>query len=1040
MRNKDTHTQVANKCRYLFVVAYSAMSITGLSSALAVENYALSSPNPDRVGSVQQKKHVSGNVLDANGMPLIGASVIIKGTNTGMITDIEGNFSLEAQPGDIIVISYIGMKSAEVKVPANGQIRVMLKEDSQLMDEVVVTGYGDFKKATYTGSASVLNTDKLESLPVVSVAQMMEANIPGLSSVSSSSQPGSKATVRVRGIASMKATTEPLYVLDGVPVASRDMSGMSDDWIGVEGMGIIESLNPADIESITVLKDAASASLYGAKGSNGVILITTKKGKEGKMRVSMQATYGITDLAYTYRPIMGGEERRNLLYEGFVNYRLDQGDSEADAKVYADSRIDNYATRPANGYANWEDALLQKGHQQDYSLSVSGGTEKTNIIGSLGYTKQTGVSVNSGMERFTGRVDANSKWNKFDFGMNSTFTWMRNKYTPEGYYYASALYSSKYELTPSIPIYNEDGSYYTGFQNNGGINPLYENSVDSNYGRMARTMASAKAGYNIIDGLKLSTILTVDYAQNKDFFFYSPDGKDGEATQGSGQLMMIERMTYTSQTNLSFNKTIGKHSINAVLAYEVMKYDYEDMYGEKQVYGQTQNPSLDNGAKPADLTNTRQEDALVSYVGSLNYGYNDRYYVGLSFRRDGSSRLSPATRWGNFWAVSASWRMSQEKFIKPLEDVISDLKLRASYGVNGNLPSDYYGYHGIYSTDAFYNGTSAPRETVIANPNLTWEKNYALNIGLDISLFRRMNLAFDWYTRDTKDLLMDKQLNSISGFGSVLTNVGEMKNTGFELEIRSSNIQTKDFTWTTSLNLSHNKNKIVKLADLPEFTYNRYIRKEGYSFGTLYLREYAGVDPSDGRPMYYDNKKDDDGNISHNIVYDPNEASPIPYKDIYPKLTGGLMNTFSYKFIDLSFNLSFHLGGYSYDNAMYGLQDDGYSAQYNKSTELRRRWQKPGDITDVPRFVYGNENGGWNNSTRGVHSTDHLRLKSFILGVSAPQSWMKIMGLSSARVYFSGTNLLTWAAYDQYDPELNGVVSFFTPPLKTYAFGLELKF
>lgn len=1040
MRNKDTHTQVANKCRYLFVVAYSAMSITGLSSVLAVENYALSSPNPDRVGSVQQKKHVSGNVLDANGMPLIGASVIIKGTNTGMITDIEGNFSLEAQPGDIIVISYIGMKSAEVKVPANGQIRVMLKEDSQLMDEVVVTGYGDFKKATYTGSASVLNTDKLESLPVVSVAQMMEANIPGLSSVSSSSQPGSKATVRVRGIASMKASTEPLYVLDGVPVASRDMSGLSDNQFEGGGLGLIETLNPADIESITVLKDAASASLYGAKGSNGVILITTKKGKEGKMKVNMQATYGITDLAYNYRPTMGGEERRNLIYEGFVNYRLDNGDSEAEANAYADKLIDNYAARPANGYSDWESALLKKGHQQDYTLSVSGGNEKSNFIGTLGYTNQTGVSINSGMERFTGRIDANSKWKNFDFGMNATFSWTRNKRTPEGYYYASALYASKRELTPSIPIYNEDGSYHTGFQNNGGINPLYENSVNSNYARLARTMASARAGYTFIEGLKLSTVLTVDYSVNNDFVFYSPDGKDGEATQGSGMMMMIDRMSYTSQTNLAYNKTIGKHNINAVVAYEVMKYEYEDLYGVKQIYGQSLNPSLVNGAKPSDLTNLIQEDALISYVGSLNYGYNDKYYAGVSFRRDGSSRLAPDTRWGNFWAVSGSWRISQENFMKPLEAIISDLKLRASYGVNGNLPEIYYGYHGTYKTGTFYNGSSAPYEGVIANPDLTWEKNYAFNVGLDLSLFGRVNLAFDWYTRTTKDLLMNKQLNSISGFGSILTNVGEMKNTGLELEIRSSNIQTKDFSWTTSLNLSHNKNKIVKLADLPEFIDGNFIRKEGYSYATLCLKEYAGVDPNDGRPMYYDNKEDDNGNRSRNIVYDADEAERVELKDIYPKLTGGLMNTFSYKYVDLSFNLSFHLGGYSYDGGMYSLQDDGYSAQYSKSTELRRRWQKPGDITDVPRYVYGQKFGGWYNSSRGIHSTDHLRLKSLTLGVSAPQSWLKNIGIGSARIYFSGTNLLTWAAYDQYDPEMSGIVTFYTPPLKTYAFGLEVKF
>lgn len=1031
----------SNNRHWLFVAAYSAMSLTGMSSALAVMNpHALPLEEFDGVEVPLQKKRVTGHVQDVNGLPIIGASVLLKGTTMGMITDIEGNFAFDVPAHGIIVISYIGMKPLEVKVPANGVLRVVLHEDAQLIDEVVVTGYGDFKKATYTGSASVLNTDKMKSLPVVSVAQMMESNIPGLSLMTSSSQPGSKSSVRVRGIASMNASTEPLYVLDGVPVSSRDMSGMSSGMIDVGGMGIIESLNPADIESITVLKDAASASLYGAKGSNGVILITTKKGKEGKMKVNFQATYGITDFAYRYRPIMGGEERRELLHEGFVNYRLLKGDSESEAQAYADQQIDNYAARPVNGYADWEDALLKKGHQQDYSLSVSGGTEKTHFLGSLGYTKQTGVSINSGMERFTGRVDAQTKWNRFDFGMNATFTWMRNQYTPEGTYYASALYSSKYQLTPSIPIYNEDGSYNTNFQNNGSINPLFENEVDFNRGRMARTMASAKAGYTLLDGLKLSSVFTVDYALNKDFFFYSPDGKDGQATQGSGQMMMTDRLNYTSQTTLSFNRTFGKHNLSAVLAYEVMKYQYEDLFGEKQVFGQTQNPSLDNGAKPASVSNSIQEDAMVSYVGSFNYGYNDRYYAGVSFRRDGSSRLAPDTRWGNFWALSASWRVSQEAFMKPLEHVISDLKIRASYGVNGNLPSSYYGYQGKYTTGAFYNGLPAPWETAIANPSLTWEKNYALNLGLDLSLFRRFNVTFDWYTRTTKDLLMSRQLNTISGFSSVLTNVGEMKNTGFELEFRSANIRTKDFTWTSSLNLSHNKNKIVKLADLPQFQSGNYIRKEGYSYATLYLREYAGVNPDDGRPMYYDNLPGEDGQRTRNIVYNPNEAAPIELKDIYPKLTGGFMNTLSYKFVDLSFNLSFHLGGYSYDGAMFALQDDGYAAEYNKSVELRRRWRKPGDQTDVPRYVYGQEYGGWWNSSRGIHSTDHLRLKSLILGLSAPQQWTRTLGIHSARIYFSGTNLLTWAAYDQYDPEMNGVVSFYTPPLKTFAFGLELKF
>lgn len=430
----------------------------------------------------------------------------------------------------------------------------------------------------------------------------------------------------------------------------------------------------------------------------------------------------------------------------------------------------------------------------------------------------------------------------------------------------------------------------------------------------------------------------------------------------------------------------------------------------------------------------------MSYVASVNYSYGDKYYASFSFRRDGSSRLSPDTRWGNFWSLSASWRLSQEKFMQPLKSVLSDLKLRASYGVNGNLPSSYYGYQSTYTTGAFYSGKPSPWESTLGNEELTWEKNYALNLGLDIGLFSRVNVSLDWYTRTTKDLLMSKQLNSISGFSSLLTNVGQMRNTGVELEVRSNNIKTKDFSWTTAFNLSHNKNKILKLADLPWFVDGRYVRKEGYPFNTIYLREYAGVDPETGSALYYDNQQDENGNYTKNKVTDPGQASPIPLKDITPTISGGFMNTFNYKFIDLSFNLSYSFGGYSYDNASYILQDDGYSVISNKSTEQRRRWQKPGDITDVPRFVYGNKKGGNYNSSRAIHSTDHIRLKSLILGLNAPKAWLQKLGIGNARIYFSGTNLLTWAAYDQYDPEMSGVVGFYTPPLKTYAFGLELKF
>lgn len=999
-----------------------------------IEKKAVSQPG-------SRKKRVTGVVKDVMGEPLIGANVVEKGRSTnGVITDFNGKFTLEVDESASLVVSYIGYLAQDIPTKGKGDFHIILKEDTNTLDEVVVTGYGDFKKATYTGSASVLTTEKLEALPVVSVGQMIESNIPGISVVAgTSSQPGAKTTLRVRGVASMNASTEPLYVLDGVPIPSYDLSNFTS-MSEAGGMGFIETLNPADIESITVLKDAASASLYGAKGANGVVLITTKKGKEGKLRVNMAAKYGITDFAYTYRPLMGGEERRELIHEGLVNFQLDKGVSEQEAQQYADANIDQYAKRLPQGYSDWESALFKTGYQQDYNLSASAGNQNSSFIGSLGYTKQTGVSLNSEMERFTGRVDASNKYKKVEFGMNASFSWTKNVHLPEGKFYGSAIYASKVNLTPSTPIYNEDGTYASGYRENNGYNPILEAEVNDYYARTVRAMGTAKIAYNVWDNLKVSSVFTVDYSLTKDFFFQSPDGRDGATYQGRGRMQMTDRIRYTSQNNLTYSKTFGKHSVSAVTAFEVMKYDYEDLYAAKKTYGQDINTSLGNAADPIDADQKLQEDALMSYVASVNYSYDDKYYASFSFRRDGSSRLSPDTRWGNFWSLSASWRLSQERFMQPLKSVLSDLKLRASYGVNGNLPSSYYGYQSTYTTGAFYSGKPSPWESTLGNEELTWEKNYALNLGLDIGLFSRVNVSLDWYTRTTKDLLMSKQLNSISGFSSLLTNVGQMRNTGVELEVRSNNIKTKDFSWTTAFNLSHNKNKILKLADLPWFVDGRYVRKEGYPFNTIYLREYAGVDPETGSALYYNNQQDENGNYTKNKVTDPGQASPIPLKDITPTISGGFMNTFNYKFIDLSFNLSYSFGGYSYDNASYILQDDGYSVISNKSTEQRRRWQKPGDITDVPRFVYGNKKGGNYNSSRAIHSTDHIRLKSLILGLNAPKAWLQKLGIGNARIYFSGTNLLTWAAYDQYDPEMSGVVGFYTPPLKTYAFGLELKF
>lgn len=999
----------------------------------------------EKNGQAQQanKVTVKGRVTDKQGQGIPGVAIVVKGTTTGITTDVDGNYSIKVDPASMLEFSFLGMKQQTLAVPAAGVLNVMMQESAESLEEVVVTGYGNYKKSTYTGSASVIETKKLENLPVTSMTQMMEANLPGVTLSSNSSQPGSVSSIRVRGLGSFNASSEPLYVLDGIPIASGNMS--SDNGSS-GGLGTLALINPNDIENITVLKDAASASLYGARGANGVILITTKKGKEGKVSYNFKASYGISDLAYTYREIMGGEERRELLYEGFTNRMTDAGKSEAEQIKYAESQTDVYAKIPVGGYADWEDALFQKGHQQDYNFSVTGGNAKNNFAGGFGYTKADGVSINSGFERFSARLNFNNKYKNFEFSMSSLSSLTRNKMTPESdlstgsNFYASAIYTSRVTLTPSDPIFNEDGSYNTKLANNGNFNPIYENKINDYYTQVGKTINTAMAAYNIIPGLRLATTFSADYAITKEFRYWSPLSADGKEASGRGRMGMYENLMYNSNTILTYNATFKEHTIDAAVAYEVQNWDHEDLYGTAKGYGQTLNNALGNASTPTYLDHLLKGDNMISYVGKLNYDYNNKYYVGLSFRRDGSSRLAPDKRWDNFWAVSGSWRASAEKFMAVTSSWLTDMKIRGSYGVNGNLPDDLYAYHGLYSTNDSYNGESAIEESLMPNDALSWEKNYAANIGFDLMLFNRVGITFDWYKRVTKDLLMDKRINNMTGFGSILSNVGKVENKGIELEIRSTNIETDDFVWTSFLNLAHNENKILKLADETEFeAAGVFVRKEGYSFATLKLREYAGVDPDNGKPMYYKNNTVN-GELNREIVYDPNEATPIPFRDIYPKLTGGFTNTFSYKFIDLSFNLSFSLGGWSYDNGMWALEDDGYSNTNNKGVALRRRWQKPGDITDVPRYVEGQLWGGNWHSTRAIHSTDHLRLKSLILGISAPNKWLSGTGLSQARIYFSGTNLLTWAAYDQYDPELTGKVNFNVPPLKNFAFGVEFGF
>ncbi len=989
---------------------------------------------------LQPEPGIRGIITDAHGEPIVGASVLVKGTSSGTVSDLNGRFSLAFSNPATLVISFLGMKTVEVEAAPNREVKVTMQEISTLMDEVVVTGYGNFKKSSYTGAASIVQMDKLQDIPAVSAAQMLESQVPGVTISGLSGQPGAFQQIRIRGTGSFNASNEPLFVLDGVPVMSGNLS---NDQNNPGGLDLFSTLNPADIESITILKDATSTSLYGARGANGVILITTKKGKEGKTQYSLKASWGVTDLAMQYRPIMGGEERRELIYEGYVNQWLNEGYTQTEAEAYADSKIDNFARKPDGGYTDWIGALFKKGTMQSYEFTANGGQENSNFSMSLGYTKSSGISLSTDFERYSGRLSYNNKYKKLTLGMSAFFTLTENNMTPEQYYYASAIYSSRYELTPSIPIYNSDGTYNTGFYtNNGGYNPLFENKNTESFTRIGRLLGSVTAGYQIIDELKLGTTFNVDYGNTKEFRYWGPESFDGRSTQGAGQMWRPEYLRYNSNTSLNYIQSFGqKHNIDATAAFEVMSYNHEMLYGRAQVFGQKANHKLSNATTPVELSNYEDNDRLLSYVGRVNYDYDNKYYLSATYRYDGSSRLSPDERWAGFWSVSSSWRISSEPFMKSLQNWLTDLKLKGSYGVNGTLPTQYYGYMGTYITARQYGTQSAIYEYRRSNNNLTWEKGYMGNVGIEAILFGRVSLTADFYQRDTKDLLMDKPLYAASGFLSMVDNIGHIRNRGMELEITSQNIRQKDLRWSTTLNLSTNKSKIIQTTeDASEIINGRLIQREGEAMNTIYVLEYAGVNPENGLAQYYTNKPQADGTLSRDITTNPNNAFRICAADPAPTLRGAFGNSLSYKFIDLSFSLSFTFGGKSIDNGLYALQDDGRWDRYNKSTELRRRWKKPGDITDVPRYVNGYTYGGWYTSTRAIHTTDHIRLKNLSIGLNAPKQWTHAIGATKARFYFAGNNLLTWAAYDQYDPELGPQVNFSVPPTKTFSFGVELSF
>lgn len=703
-----------------------------------------------------QQRVIKGVIVaEDSGEPLIGATVHVKGDEAnGVVTDLDGKYELSIKADDqVLVFSYVGMKSAEVRVPKRNVLNIALEPQAQILDEVVVTGYGNFSKSSFTGSANTISNKMLKDVPVMSIEQKLQGMTTGVNITSSSGQPGANQNIRIRGMGSFNASQEPLFVIDGVPVTSGSLSSGGADaaYMNNSKTNIMSTLSPSDIENITVIKDAAAASLYGSRAANGVILITTKKGQAGRTSVTLNVSEGFSNAAVDFRPTLNGQQRRELLYEGLVNYAKDnQGTSgmTMTPEEYANANIEAYASEPSMGYTDWRNELLRNGRQRTYEASVSGGNSRTKFFGSLGWNRQEGIAKNSSLDRYSGRINVSHKVGKIgEVGANMMFSQMNQEMNEERGSSINPFLCVAMTMNPSMLVRDENGEYVGAYAGTT-LNPLRDILTDYNRVRMTRMFSTGYAQVEPLKGLIVKEMLSYDYNIQKDARYFNPlsaagpkSGSDAQTSKG-----FIEYGKLISSTSVNYVKTfVGKHHLDVLAAYEIEKYDTDKATGEKSKLPNDILLEPDNAAVINSFLSSTQAYRMISYLTRLNYDYDDRYYIAGSFRRDGSSRLSPDNRWGNFWSVSGMWHLSNESFMSALKPVLSDFKVRASYGVNGNQPGALYGYMGLYSFGQNYMGVSGSYESSLPNNNLKWEKNYNLNIGFDLAFINRIFVSLEYY-------------------------------------------------------------------------------------------------------------------------------------------------------------------------------------------------------------------------------------------------------------------------------------------------------
>ncbi len=1002
------------------------------------------------LNAAAQDRTITGRILDEKGVPVSGVSVLVKGTSLGVNTSSDGTYSIKVPAqAQTLIISSIGLETTEVNIGKKTNINATLKSENKGLQEVIVVAYGTQKKSAITGSVATVKGGDLENKPFSSVDKALQGSVAGLQSAASSGAPGAAQDVRIRGISSINAGNSPLYVLDGAVMNTGDQAQLQTT------SNLLSTLNPNDIESITVLKDAASTAIYGSRAANGVILITTKKGRAGKTKFRFDTEIGYNNPAYTSsrsRPL-NAKEYIDITREGALN------------AGFSSAVVEPFLTSLGNGNGvdfNWKDAVTRQGNQQQYNLSASGGNEKTTFYVSGGYFKQQGTTLTSDLIRQNGAIRVtNQATDKLTLSVNLDGGFIKQNTPLGGGAFGNPILSS-YFILPTVSAYKPDGSlnYLTPDFPLGSIyNTLATLNLDHRRLGQLSLRGSLSADYKILKNLTFRSSYSGDFntleeeQYNNPFYGDAASTLPGSTTSTPGILYNPATTGrvfnyYTRFYNYTFTNTLNyRQNINkAGDFYANLKVGYESQlskayYNGLQGKGFPLTSALQQAAStasPTTATATISNYSFLSQFGLIDFNYKDKYILSGSFRRDGSSRFGPNNRYGNFYSVGASWNVEKEEFLANSR-VINQLKLRASYGKSGNASIGNYDYFQGYSYGANYNGTPGSSFTSLGNPDLTWEENRPLDFGIDLGFFKnRINITADVYQRKSSKLLLDAPLSRTSGFLSIRKNIGALENKGLELTLNLVPITTKNFTWDISFNYATNKNKITNLPDGKNINNGLYIYSVGYDVQSYFLRTYAGADPANGDPLWY---SDSSLSKTQNVY---SSAKRVIHHSASPTYFGGLTNTFKYKGFSLEAQFYYSGGNYTYDNFNSYYLGAGFGPTFNKSARVLDRWQKPGDVTDMPKYIFGGNNGFNNASSFYQNKGDYIRLRNLQLGFNLPTEMAAHIKLNSLFFYVRGTNLFTFVKdkNQPFDPE-QGASSLsnlneFIP--RTISVGLNLGF